>query len=70
MTIDRHSDIEKKGTFIGAFSKKDAEDDGRESGRASITSNRWGSPIVQLQPIYDFKTVDELHPETFLQLGL
>jgi pullulanase len=67
MTIDRHSDIEKKGTYRGFFEKGRRTMGGNPAGLDYIKS--LGVTHVQLQPIYDFKTVDELHPETTYNWG-
>jgi pullulanase len=61
LTIDKHSDIQKKGTFAGLFEKNRHTTGGHPAGFDYLVS--LGITHLQLLPIYDFKTVDELHPE-------
>lgn len=67
LTIDRHSDIEKKGTYKGLYEKGRKTFGGNPAGIDYVKS--LGITHFQLQPIYDFKTVDELHPETGYNWG-
>jgi pullulanase len=67
LTIDRHSDIEAKGQYRGLT----------EPGRKTLGGNPAGFDYIkslgvthlQLLPIYDFKTVDELHPDDHYNWG-
>ncbi|MFA6620431.1 MAG: hypothetical protein WCS90_04810, partial [Bacilli bacterium] len=54
LTIDRHSDIEKKGTYLGLIEKGRKTFGGNPAGIDYISS--LGITHLQLQPIYDFKT--------------
>lgn len=61
LTIDRHSDIVHKGRFLGLSEEGRRTDGGNPAGLDYITS--LGITHLQLQPLFDFKTVDERHPE-------
>lgn len=67
LTIDRHSDIVHKGTFTGLVEKGRKTMGGNPAGIDYIKS--LGITHLQLLPIYDFKTVDELHPELSYNWG-
>jgi pullulanase len=67
LTIDRHSDIEKKGTYLGLIEKGRKTFGGNPAGLDYIKS--LGITHFQLQPIYDFKTVDERHPDKSYNWG-
>lgn len=67
LTIDKHTDIQKKGTFAGLFEKNRHTFGGNPAGFDYILS--LGITHLQLLPIYDFKTVDELHPEKSYNWG-
>lgn len=66
-TIDNHTNIKNKGKFLGIV----------EEGRTTVNGNPAGLDYlkslnithVQLLPIYDFKTVDELNPESSYNWG-
>ena len=61
MTIDPCTDIEHKGRFLGLIEKGRKTPKGNKAGFDYFTS--LGFTHLQLLPIYDYKTVDELHPE-------
>jgi len=61
LTIDRHTDIKRKGKFLGLIEKGRKTPAGNPAGFDYFSS--LGFTHLQFLPIYDFKTVDELHPE-------
>ncbi len=61
LTIDSHSNIVRKGTFLGLCEKGRKTEGGHPAGFDYITS--LGITHLQLMPIYDFQTVDELNPK-------
>lgn len=61
LTISPSTDIVRKGTFLGLCEKGRKTAGGHPAGFDYIAS--LGITHLQLMPIYDFKTVDELHPE-------
>ncbi len=61
LSICSHTDIVRKGTFLGLCEKGRKSELGHPAGFDYITS--LGITHLQLLPIYDYKTVDELHPE-------
>lgn len=67
LTIDSHSSIVRKGTFLGLCEKGRKTDAGHPAGFDYFAS--LGITHLQLLPIYDFKTVDELHPEKSYNWG-
>ena len=67
LTIDPHSDIVRKGTFLGLCEKGRKTSGGHPAGFDYFTS--LGFTHLQLLPIFDFKTVDELHPEKSYNWG-
>lgn len=60
MTIDKHSDIEHKGTFLGLCEKGRKSEKGNPAGFDYYSS--LGFTHLQLLPIFDFKTIDEIKP--------
>lgn len=66
-TIDNHTNIEHKGKFLGLT----------ETGKKTIGGHKCGIDYlkalnithVQLMPIYDYKTVDELNPDKTYNWG-
>ncbi|MCH3910156.1 MAG: type I pullulanase [Bacilli bacterium] len=60
LSIDKHTDILKKGTYAGLIEPNRKTNDGNPAGFDYVCS--LGITHLQLQPIYDFKTVDELNP--------
>lgn len=67
MTIDRHTDIESKGTFKGLAERNRKTFGGNPAGFDYLTS--LGISHVQLLPIYDFKTVNEKDPRSSYNWG-
>jgi pullulanase len=67
LTIDKHSDIQKKGTYAGLAEKGRHTEKGNPAGFDYIVS--LGITHLQLQPIYDFKTMDELDPDAKYNWG-
>ena len=61
MTIDPCTDIEHKGRFLGMIEEGRKTPGGNPAGFDYLLS--LGFTHLQLLPIYDYKTVDELHPE-------
>ncbi len=67
LTIDSHTDIVRKGTFLGLCEKGRKSEGGHPAGFDYIRG--LGITHLQLLPIYDYKTVDELHPESGYNWG-
>ncbi len=67
LTIDSHTDIVRKGTFLGLCEKGRKSDEGHPAGFDYICG--LGITHLQLLPIYDYKTVDELHPDAKYNWG-
>jgi pullulanase len=67
LTIDKHTDIEHKGTFKGLTEKGRKTTGGLPAGFDYIVS--LGITHLQLQPLYDFATVDELNPSNGYNWG-
>ncbi|MCR4561946.1 MAG: hypothetical protein K5694_01895, partial [Bacilli bacterium] len=66
-TIDAHSTIRHKGTYTGFIEEGRKTEGGHPAGFDYL---KFLSPThVQLLPIYDFKTVDELEPEKSYNWG-
>nr|MCR4562884.1 type I pullulanase [Bacilli bacterium] len=66
-TIDAHSTIRHKGTYTGFIEEGRKTEGGHPAGFDYL---KFLSPThVQLLPIYDFKTVDELAPEKSYNWG-
>ncbi len=61
LTIDPHTNIENKGTFKALYQEGCLTKGGHPAGFDYIKS--LGITHLQLLPIADFKTVNELHPE-------
>lgn len=61
LTISSHTDILHKGKFLGMIEKGRKSDQGLPAGFDYLTS--LGFTHLQLLPIYDYQTVDELHPD-------
>lgn len=60
-TIDSHTNIESKGKYLGIAEKGRTTEKGNEAGLDYL--KKIGITHVQLLPIYDFKTADELNPD-------
>jgi len=60
LTIDRHTNIVHKGKFLGLAEAGRKTDGGNPAGLDYVTS--LGVTHLQLQPLFDFKTVDEKDP--------
>jgi pullulanase len=67
LTIDSHSDIVAKGTYAGLIEPGRKTQGGLPAGFDYLVS--LGITHLQLQPIYDFKTMDELHPDAKYNWG-
>lgn len=67
LTIDRHSDIEHKGTYSGLVEEGRKTTGGNPAGFDYLKS--LGISHLQILPFYDFKTVDERHPEKSYNWG-
>lgn len=67
LTIDRHTDIAQKGTYRGLIERGRKTAGGNPAGYDYLKS--LGVSHLQLQPIYDFKTVDELNPSASYNWG-
>jgi pullulanase len=67
LTIDRHSDIVHKGQFLGLAEKGRKTEGGNPAGLDYLAS--LGITHLQLQPLFDFKTVDERDPSTKYNWG-
>jgi pullulanase len=67
MTIDKHTNIEHKGTFKGLSEPGRTTDGGHPAGLDYIAS--LGITHLQLLPIYDYKSVDERNPESGYNWG-
>lgn len=61
LTIDPSTNIEHKGTFLGLIEKNRKTERGNPAGFDYLCS--LGFTHLQLQPLQDYLTVDELHPE-------
>ena len=60
-TIDKSTNIENKGKFLGLAEEGRTTKGGNPAGLDYLT--KLGVTHVQLLPIFDFKTVDELNPD-------
>jgi pullulanase len=60
LTIDSHTNIVHKGTFLGLAEKGRVSEGGNPAGLDYVAS--LGVTHLQLQPLFDFKTVDERDP--------
>ncbi|MCI1244901.1 MAG: type I pullulanase [Bacilli bacterium] len=60
LTIDKHTDIVHKGTFLGLSESDRKTEGGNPAGLDYLAS--LGITHLQLQPLFDFKTIDELNP--------
>ncbi|MDY6429706.1 MAG: type I pullulanase [Bacilli bacterium] len=67
MTIDPSTDIKEKGKFLGMIEEGRKTEKGRPAGFDYICS--LGITHLQLLPIYDYRTVDELHPNSGYNWG-
>lgn len=67
LTIDPSTDIEHKGTFLGLIEKGRKTQGGNMAGFDYLCS--LGFTHLQLQPLQDYLTVDELHPEARYNWG-
>ena len=67
MTISSYTDIEHKGKFLGLAEEGRKTKDGLPAGLDYLSS--LGITHLQLLPIYDYKTVDELHPDKSYNWG-
>jgi len=67
MTIDKHSDIVNKGTFLGLTEKGRKTERGHTAGFDYYSS--LGFTHLQLLPIFDFKTIDEVNPSSTYNWG-
>jgi pullulanase len=67
LTIDKHTDIVQKGTYKGLSEKGRKTMGGNPAGFDYLVS--LGITHLQLLPICDFKTVDELHPDLSYNWG-
>ncbi|MCQ2799436.1 MAG: type I pullulanase [Bacilli bacterium] len=67
MSIDSHSDIINKGTFLGLIEKGRKTEKGNSAGFDYYSS--LGFTHLQLLPIFDFKTVDETNPSSTYNWG-
>lgn len=67
MSIDSHSDIVSKGTFLGLIEKGRKTEKGNSAGFDYYSS--LGFTHLQLLPIFDFKTVDETNPSSTYNWG-
>ncbi len=59
-TIDEHTNIENKGKYLGLTETGKVTKCGHKAGIDHI--EELGVTHVQILPMYDFKTIDELHP--------
>src|SRR5574344_1175067 len=66
-TIDSHTNITYKGKFLGLSELGKTTEKGNPAGLDYLKS--LGITHVQLLPIFDFKTVDELHPDLTYNWG-
>jgi len=66
-TIDEHTNITFKGKFLGLTELGKTTKGGNPAGLDYLKS--LGITHVQLLPIYDYKTVDELHPDISYNWG-
>lgn len=67
MTIDPHSDIKHKGTFLGLSETNRHTKKGHPAGFDYLVN--LGITHLQLLPIYDYKTVDESNPASGYNWG-
>ena len=67
LTITHYTDIVRKGTFLGLCEKGRKTKKGHPAGFDYLVS--MGFTHLQLMPIYDFKTVDERHPDASYNWG-
>ncbi|MBI9099154.1 MAG: type I pullulanase, partial [Spirochaetaceae bacterium] len=61
------SGIKQKGKFLGLTEEKTHNNRGDSTGLDYLTE--LGITHIQLMPVYDFGTVDEIHPETHYNWG-
>lgn len=66
-TIDEHTNIVNKGKYLGLTEKGRKTDGKNPAGLDYLES--LGVTHVQILPMYDFKTIDELHPENSYNWG-
>ena len=66
-TIDSHTNIENKGKYLGLVEEGRTTDNGNPAGLDYLKF--LGISHVQLLPIYDYKTVDELNTEKTYNWG-
>lgn len=66
-TSDPQTDIQHKGSFLGFVEEGRVNNEGHSVGFDYL--KKLGITHVQLLPIYDFKTVDELYPQRFYNWG-
>ena len=62
-----NSGIKQKGTFLGFMEEGTTNEYGQATGFDHLLS--MGYSHIQLMPIYDYQTVDELNPELFYNWG-
>lgn len=67
MTIDAHTNIKHKGKFLGLAEEKRTTDGGSPAGLDYL--KYLGITHLQLLPIYDYATVDELNPDVKYNWG-
>lgn len=67
MTISSRTDIVHKGKYLGMIEKGRKSAEGDPAGFDYLES--LGFTHLQLLPIYDYKTVDEMHPESAYNWG-
>jgi len=67
LTIDKRTNIINKGKFLGLIEEGRTNEDGMKVGFDYITS--LGITHLQLLPIYDYATVDELNPDSRYNWG-
>lgn len=67
LTIDSHSDIVHKGKFAGLMEPGRKSEKGHPAGFDYLKS--LGITHLQLLPLYDYETVDELHPDKSYNWG-
>ncbi len=67
LTISSYTDIVRKGTFLGMCEKGRKTKKGHPAGFDYLVS--LGFTHLQLMPFYDFKTVDERHPDASYNWG-
>ena len=67
LTIDKHTNIEHKGKYLGLAEEGRVTEKGNPAGLDYIKF--LGVTHIQVLPIYDFKTTDELNPDTTYNWG-